>query len=422
MRQTKLFSKTLRDVPKDEVSINARLLIRAGFIDKLSAGVYSYLPLGLRVLKKIQHIVREEMDRIGGQEILLPALTPKELYDITGRWNEIDVLFKVEGGGGRKYALGATHEEVVTPLVKKFVHSYRDLPVAVYQIQDKFRDEPRAKSGLLRGREFNMKDLYSFHTDRADFEHFYEQAKQAYLTIFQRCGLDAVVAEASGGVFSEKPSHEFQVFTAYGEDTIFFCPRCGTYKNAEIVRSVSVVGTAPGKPAACAECQGALAEKKAIEVGNIFPLETKFSAPFKFDYLDAAGKKQPVIMGCYGIGPSRVLGSVAEVHHDKEGLIWPASIAPYAVHLVSLCQAEADIKTADRLYETLTNQGKEVLYDDRTGARAGEKFADSDLLGLPKRVLISPKTLAKKSVEIKDRAAGKTTIVRIKSLAKLFSK
>ena len=323
MRQSQLFSKTLRDTPRDEVSVNARLLIKAGFVDKLAAGIYSYLPLGLRVLKKIQNIVREEMGKIGGQEILLPALIPKELYDTTGRWDKIDVLFKLKSRD-KWYALGSTHEEVVTPLIKKFVHSYKDLPLAVYQIQDKFRDEPRAKSGLLRGREFNMKDLYSFHKDEADFADFYEKSKQAYLRIFERCGLAAVVAEASGGVFTDKPSHEFQVFTPHGEDIIFGCPRCRTYKNAEIVKG--------GK---CDDCGSELEENKAIEVGNIFPLETRFTKPFDFNFLDSAGQRQSVLMGCYGIGPSRVMGSVVEVHHDENGIIWPEAIAPYSFHLIS---------------------------------------------------------------------------------------
>lgn len=408
MRQSKLFSKTLRDAPKDEVSVNARLLVRAGFVDKLSAGVYSYLPLGLRVLKKIQTIVRDEMDKIGGQEILLPALTPKNLYDITGRWNEIDVLFKMEGAGGKEYALGSTHEEVVTPLVKKFVQSYKDLPVTVYQIQDKFRDEPRAKSGLLRGREFNMKDLYSFHQDSADFENFYEKVKQIYLNIFVRCGLKAVVTEASGGVFTKKPSHEFQVLAGNGEDIIFFCPKCKTYKNSEIVKEDK-----------CVKCGSPLEDYKAIEVGNIFPLETRFTEPFKFDYLDKNGKVQPVIMGCYGIGPSRVMGSVVEVHHDEKGIIWPESIAPYSVHLISLCTEKADIKKADALYDALTNMGKEVLYDDRVEIRAGEKFADGDLLGLPLRIVVSPKTLAKGTVELKNRATGEETSFKLKEVKKI---
>lgn len=404
MRQSTLFTKTTKETPKDEVSTNAQLLIRAGFIDKLMAGVYSYLPLGLRVLKKVQNIVREEMDKIDGQEVLMPALTPQEIWDTTGRWDEIDVLFKMEGAGDKMYALGSTHEEVVTPLIKKFVKSYKDLPLAVYQIQDKFRNEPRAKSGLLRGREFSMKDLYSFHADEKDFEDYYEKSKQAYLNIFERCGLDAKIVEASGGVFS-KFSHEFQVFTPHGEDIVFSCSKCDRNQNAEIVEG--------GK---CPNCGNKMEENKAIEVGNIFPLKTKFSDAFKFNYVDKDGKEQPVLMGCYGIGPSRVMGSIIEVHNDDKGMIWPESVAPFGVHLVSLCKDEANIGKADKIYESLTKAGVEVLYDDREGVRAGEKFADSDLIGIPRRVVVSSKTLEKGSVEIKERQSGKENIVKIKDL------
>ncbi|OGH76947.1 MAG: hypothetical protein A2469_02410 [Candidatus Magasanikbacteria bacterium RIFOXYC2_FULL_40_16] len=410
MRQSKLFTKTAKETPKDEVSINAQLLIRAGFIDKLMAGVYTYLPLGLRSLEKIKKIVREEMNQLGGQEILMPALTPKEIWEVTGRWDKIDVAFKLDGDGGKQYSLGSTHEEVVTPLVKKFVKSYKDLPVAVYQIQDKFRNEPRAKSGLLRGREFSMKDLYSFHKDEEDFSDFYEKSKQAYLNIFEKCGLNAVIAEADGGVFTDKYSHEFQVFTENGEDIIFSCETCGLHRNSEIVKEEK-----------CPQCGGGMVKNKAIEVGNIFPLETRFSDAFGFSYLDKDGKEQPVLMGCYGIGPSRVMGSIVEVNHDEKGIIWPESVAPYSVHLVSLCKESADIKKADELYETLTKQGVEVLYDDREGATAGQKFADSDLVGLPKRVVISPKTLAEDSVEIKERSSDKVEIIKIKELnSRLF--
>ncbi len=403
MRQSKLFTKTTKEMPRDEVSINAQLLIRAGFIDKLMAGVYTYLPLGLRSLKKIQAIVREEMNRIGGQEILMPALTPKDIWETTGRWDKIDVAFKLKGAGDKEYSLASTHEEVITPLVRKFVNSYKDLPVAVYQIQDKFRNEPRAKSGLLRGREFNMKDLYSFHKDEKDFSDFYEKAKEAYLNIFERCGLDAVIAEADGGVFTNKYSHEFQVFTENGEDTIYTCKKCNTHRNAEIVKEEK-----------CPICGGKLEKNKAIEVGNIFPLETRFSDAFKFTYLDKDGKKQPVLMGCYGIGPSRVMGSIVEVHYDDKGMVWPESVAPYTHHLISLCTEEADIKRADDLYDVLTNQGMEVLYDDREGVRAGEKFADSDLIGLPHRIIISPKTLENDSIEVKSRLGGEENIIKIK--------
>ncbi|MEK7064928.1 MAG: aminoacyl--tRNA ligase-related protein, partial [Patescibacteria group bacterium] len=325
MRQSKLFTKTQREAPKDEVSLNAQLLIRAGFVDKLMAGVYTYLPLGLRVLDKIKNIIREEINAVGGQEILMPALNPKENWVKTGRWDGLDVLFRLEGAGGKEYALGASHEEVVTPLVQRFANSYKDLPVAVYQIQDKFRNEPRAKSGLLRGREFSMKDLYSFHANEKDLDGYYEKVKAAYLKIYERCGLGPLthVVFASGGTFS-KYSHEFQTITEYGEDTIFVCSKCGTGVNKEIIDEQKT----------CPECGNEkLEEKKSIEVGNIFKLKTKYSAAFDYKYTDEKGEKQIVTMGCYGIGPSRVLGTIVEVHHDDGGIIWPESVAPFQIHL-----------------------------------------------------------------------------------------
>src|SRR3989339_881245 len=275
MKQSKLFGKTTKEIPKDEVSKNAELLIRSGFVDKLMAGVYTYLPLGLRVLKKIQAIVREEMETLGGQEIYMPALTPKDNWVKTSRWDEIDVLFKLQGTGDKEYALGSTHEEIVTPLVKKFVNSYKDLPVAVYQIQDKFRDEPRAKSGLLRGREFSMKDLYSFHVTPEDLDAFYEKAKEVYFNIFAKCGLEVLLVEASGGTFS-KYSHEFQVLSESGEDTVITCSTCNFAQNKEIC------DLQEGDK--CPKCQKPVNLKKAIEIGNIFKLNTKFSEVFNYRY------------------------------------------------------------------------------------------------------------------------------------------
>lgn len=408
MRQTKLFTKTLKEAPKDEVSLNARLLIRAGFVDKLMAGVYTYLPLGLRVLDKIKNIIREEINAVGGQEILMPALNPKENWEKTGRWSGLDVLFHLEGAGGKDYALGASHEEVVTPLVQKYAQSYKDLPVAVYQIQDKFRNEPRAKSGLLRGREFSMKDLYSFHANEKDLDGYYETVKTAYLKIYERCGLGQLthVVFASGGTFS-KYSHEFQTITEYGEDTIYVCSKCGTGVNKEIIDEQKI----------CPECGNEkLEEKKSIEVGNIFKLKTKYSSAFDYKYTDEKGEKQTVTMGCYGIGPSRVLGTIVEVCHDDGGIIWPESVAPFQIHLISLCKEAQDIKQADEIYSALTKSSKEVLYDDRVDATAGAKFADSDLIGIPTRIIVSPKTLTKMCVEIKKRNEMESKSLEIKSL------
>ena len=406
MLQSKLFTKTLKDAPKDEVSLNAALLTRAGFIDKLAAGIYTYLPLGLRVLDKIKGIIREEINELGGQEIYMPALCPKENWLTTGRWDKMDVLFKLKGAGDKDFALGSTHEEVVTPLVKKFASSYKDLPCAVYQIQDKFRNEPRAKSGLLRGREFSMKDLYSFHADEKDFEEFYEKAQAAYLNIFERCGLKAIITEASGGTFS-KYSHEFQVLTEFGEDLIYYCDNCFYAQNKEIAEHK--------EGDTCPKCKkGKIKAGKAIEVGNIFPLKTKFSEAFDYKYIDEKGKPQPVLMGCYGIGPSRVLGAIVEIFHDDKGICWPEAVAPFKVHLLCLGKEEAVVKQAKKVYDELLKNNIEVLYDDRLEATAGQKFADADLIGLPCRLVVSGKTGEK--VEFKKRTEEKAELVAMEKL------
>ncbi|MFH1315396.1 MAG: aminoacyl--tRNA ligase-related protein [Candidatus Uhrbacteria bacterium] len=408
MKYSKLFGKTNKMKPADADSANARLLLQAGFVNQLAAGIFTYLPLGLRVLKKIKKIVREEMNIIDGQEILMPALTPKDIWDQTGRWDKIDVLFKLEGAGGKEYALGSTHEEVVTPLVKQYVKSYRDLPLAVYQIQDKFRNEPRAKSGLLRGREFLMKDLYSFHLSTEDFEDYYEKSKQAYLNVFNRCGLDAIIVAASGGDFS-KHSHEFQVLTESGEDHVYHCD-CGWAENKEIV-SVKEGGS-------CPECgKGQVKVDKAIEVGNIFPLKDRFTSAFDFKVQGPDGQPVEVIMGCYGIGPSRVMGSVVEVHHDDRGIIWPKSIAPYQVEIVTVNSKDEQVQkqvidTATKVHDELEAVQIEVLWDDRD-VSPGEKFADADLIGIPLRLVISEKTLAQDSVEVKERASDQTSLVKL---------
>lgn len=401
MRQSKLFTKTTKDLPNDEVSFNAQTLIRAGFIDKLTAGVYSFLPLGHRVHEKIKNIVREEMNNIGGQEIFMPALTTKDVWEKTNRWDNFDALFKLLGADKKEYALGATHEEIVTPLVKKHVFSYKDLPVFAYQIQTKFRNELRARAGLIRGREFSMKDLYSFHADEDDLNDYYKLAQKAYFRVFERCGLLDItfLTFASGGAFS-KYSHEFQTLSENGEDLIYVCEDCNIAINKEIIEEQKE----------CPSCGNTkLVEKKSIEVGNIFKLGTRFSAPFGFQYTDEKGKKQDVIMGCYGIGPSRIMGTVVEVHHDKKGIIWPKEIAPYHVHLVSLNKNEK----ADDIYNTLKEGKIEVLYDDRKDKGAGEKLADADLIGCPIRIIVSEKTLAKSSVEIKRREKEENELVKI---------
>ena len=402
MYYSHVFSKTSKTVPADADSVNAQLLTQAGFIAKQMAGVYIFLPLGLRVLNKIQDIIREELNAAGAQEILMPALTQNENYTITGR-DALDILFHLEGPGGSQFVLNLSHEEVVTPLVQKYVFSHRDLPTAVYQIQNKFRNEPRAKSGLLRGREFNMKDLYSFHPSSDDLNVYYERMKQVYFSIYRRLGLgdQVVFTYASGGTFS-RYSHEFQALCPIGEDTVYVCDHCRVGVNKELGDEQN----------SCPECHNVdLTEKKAIEVGNIFKLGQRFSSAFGFKYQDTGGQLQPVEMGCYGMGPSRIMGTLVEIFHDQAGMLWPESVAPFKVHLLTLGKEEAGYSAGDKMYQELRRQGIEVLYDDRRDASAGAKFADADLLGIPWRVVISPKTLTAGGVEVKRRDSEQSEIV-----------
>lgn len=414
MRQSQLFTKTRKEAPADEVAKNAKLLIRAGYVDKLQAGVYTYLPLGLRVLKKIENIIREEMNGVGGQEIFMPSLQPKENWETTGRWDTMDDLYKVSDTSGRENALGPTHEEVVVPLVKQFVSSYRDLPFAAYQFQNKFRMELRAKSGIMRGREFMMKDMYSFHRNEADFTNYYENMKNVYARVFERAGVGerTYLTFASGGSFS-KYSHEFQTVTPAGEDTIYICDLCHVAVNKEIIEDMNYV---------CPICGNKeLRVETAIEVGNIFDLKTRFSAPFNLSYKDEAGEEQTVIMGCYGIGLGRLLGTIVEVLGDDAGLVWPNEVAPFSVHLVELASAaDAGVRAeTQELYDELSLKGVEVLWDDRD-LRAGEKFAESDLMGIPTRVVVSAKTLAAGKFEVKDRATGEVSMVDKGELIAMF--
>lgn len=404
MKYSQLFGKTTKEAPHDADSPNARLLTQAGFIHQLMAGAYTYLPLGLRTLKKIQQIVREEMDAIGGQEISVPMLTPKKVWEDMGRW-DIDVLYRFEGAGGKEMALAATAEDMVTPLVKSFVSSYKDFPVLVYQMNDKFRNEPRAKSGLLRGREFNMKDLYSFHLTQEEFEVFYEKSKEAYLNVYRRCGLEAMVVKASGGDFTEKYSHEFQVKTEAGEDRVYVDKISGDALNREVV------------PEEDWENEEKYEVHKTIEVGNIFPLETRFSDAIKFTVQGADGTPQKVIMGSYGIGPSRVMGSIVEVHHDDKGIQWPKAVAPYHVYLASLSSKDETVQSridtvAAGLHDDLEAVGVEVLWDERD-TRPGAKFADADLIGLPIRLVVSEKTLADDSIEWKERGEAEARLIHL---------
>lgn len=411
MKQSHLFTKTRKEAPKDEVSKNAQLLIRGGYIYKEMAGAYAYLPLGLRVLNNIMRVIREEMNAIGGQEILLTALQDKKVWEKTGRWSDdvVDNWFKTELKSGAQVGLGFTHEEPLTNLMRDHIHSYRDLPRYAYQFQTKFRNEERAKSGIMRGREFIMKDLYSFSKDVASHEAFYEKAKQAYIKIFERLGLGdkTYVTFASGGSFS-KYSHEFQTLTEAGEDVIYVHEGKKIAVNKEVLTDEVLKDLGIDRKD--------LVEKKAVEVGNIFSLGTRFSDAFELVYRDEAGKPANVVMGSYGIGPGRVMGTIVETLSDEKGIVWPAEVAPFAVHLIALNDKGGKVKpAADALYESLSAKGIEVLYDDRD-AGAGEKFTDSDLLGIPTRYIISEKTLATESVEVKDRATGKVEMVKVSDI------
>lgn len=410
MRQSTLFTSISKTTDRDEVSRNAQLLQRAGYIEKLMAGVYSFLPLGLRVLAKIDAIIRQEMDALGAQEILMPALQPREVWDQTGRWDAIDVLFKLKGAGDRDLALGPTHEEIVTPLVGRRVQSYRGLPVSVYQIQTKFRNEARAKSGLLRGREFRMKDMYSFHATEGDLDAFYERVIGAYTRIFARCGVGdrTVLTAASGGVFSPF-SHEFQTITEHGEDVIYLHPDQPLGVNRELLEQPQIMAQL-GLVQPDASFRS-MEERKAIEVGNIFKLGARFSDACKLGFVDETGQRRPLIMGCYGIGTSRLMGAVAETVSDDAGLRWPREIAPYHVHLLSLARTEEEQARAEELYTLLTSHGIEVLFDDRMDIRAGEKFVEADMLGIPLRFVVSAKTIAQQGVEFKVRETGEPGMV-----------
>ena len=540
--------------PADADSANARFLIQGGFIEREAAGIYNFLPLGWRVLTKIDNIIREEMNAVGGQEIHMPVLAPRENWVTTGRDTSMDpILYRTKGAGEHEFVLGPSHEEIVTPLVQKFVRSYKDLPVSVYQIQTKFRNEARAKAGILRGREFGMKDMYSFHASVEDLDRYYEEVKAAYAKLYKRLGLDAYIVEASGGAFSDKFSHEFSVRTPVGEDTVLICESCKYAQNLEIAealmsvpegadekekplkeveakRGPSIVegvklhgvpnwkilktvvyklqngllgvcirgdldinneklskflgeevrtanaeelkaaklavgfispvkldipfiadhsvktvknfctgANKPNKdylnanlgrdfqittfahfadtPLVCPNCKKSVKEEKAIEAGNIFKLGTKFSQAFGFTYIDEKGEAKPVVMGCYGIGNTRLMGTIVEASHDEKGIIWPASVAPFAIHMLHLGKEQEAKDAAKKLYDELTSQGVEVLYDDRDES-AGKKLNDADLIGIPVRILVSKKTLEKNGVEMKKRNEKESQIIPVKDIVK----
>lgn len=404
MRLTNLFTKTTKNSPADEVSKNAQLLIKAGFVYKEMAGVYAYLPLGKIVLDKIINIIREEMNQIGGNELSLTALQPKDLWEKSGRWDDkvMDVWFKTELAGGSLVGLAPTHEEPLTHLMKEFIHSYKDLPVYPYQFQIKFRNELRAKSGLMRGREFWMKDLYSFSRTTKEHEEFYEKITNAYLTVYDRLGLGDLTYKtfASGGSFS-KYSHEFQTISPVGEDKIYVNRDKRIAINEEVYTDEVLSDLGLNRDE--------LVEEMAVEVGNIFTLGTRFSDPLELNFTDEDGSVKPVIMGSYGIGPSRLMGVIAEHFSDDKGLVWPEAIAPAKVYLIGIGSDEA-ITKADELYKELLDRAVEVIYDDRD-LRPGQKFADAELMGIPYRVTVSDRLIAENNFELTIRSTGETIIL-----------
>jgi prolyl-tRNA synthetase len=413
MRQSQLFTKTKKEAPKDEVSTNAQLLIRAGFIHKQMAGVYSYLPLGLRVINKISNIIREEMNAVGGQEIFMTVLQDKETWEKTGRWSDevVDNWFKTKLASGSELGLGFTHEEAIAKIMSNYISSYKDLPFAAYQIQTKFRNEARAKAGLMRGREFFMKDLYSFTKDKEEHEVFYEKMKEVYMKVFARLGMadKTYITISSGGSFS-KYSYEFQTISNAGEDVIYIIDeekKIAINKddfNEEVLKDFDVKAD-PSE----------LRQEKSIEVGDIYSLGYKYSEAFDLAYTDEQGEKKLVYMGSYGMSPSRLMGAAVELSSDDKGIVWPENIAPFAVHLINLGENEE----AERIYAELTKKGIEVLFDDRE-VSAGEKFADSDLIGIPTRVVISKKSLAAGGIEVKRRNESESKIMSFEDFLKLF--
>ncbi|MGB3922265.1 MAG: aminoacyl--tRNA ligase-related protein [Minisyncoccia bacterium] len=403
MRQSELFTKTRREAPKDEEAKNAKLLIRAGFINKEMAGVYDFLPLGLRVLNKIENLIREEMNKIGGQELSLAALQGEKNWKDTERWElgEDDIWFKAKRRGEQFLGLAFTHEEPLTKILTSHVSSYKDLPLYIYQFQAKFRNELRSQSGVMRTLEFVMKDLYSFSSSEDEHNKFYERVKEAYRRIFDRVGIgeSTYLTKALGGSFSAF-SHEFQTVTEVGEDTIFIT---NEDKKEAVNKEV--------------ETPSGLKERRAVEVGNIFSLGTRFSEKLGLVFADKNGEKRPVIMGSYGIGLGRLMGTIVEVLSDEKGIVWPESVAPFQVHLLAL--GVGSDKRADQIYKTLSSKGIEVLYDDRD-LRAGEKFADADLIGIPKQVLVGNKE--PEMLEVQDRSTGENKKMSLEQLVRELTK
>jgi len=439
MRWSKGLIRTLREAPREAETVSHKLMFRAGLVRRLAAGLYTYLPLGLRVLRKVERIVREEMERQGALELLMPTLQPRELWEISGRWNDKELgMLKLKNREEREFALGPTHEEIVTDLVSKEVRSYKELPLNLYQIQTKFRDELRPRFGLIRAREFMMKDAYSFDVDEESSRKSYRKMYEAYVNIFRRCGIKARVVEADPGAMGGGKSEEFIALADSGEDTIISCSQCNYAANVESAqrgedekkddnRHVENVNGGrdynPDEAAdisqaregdRCSKChQGRLTVRKGIEIGHIFNLGKRYSLAMKAKFLDEDGKEKPLVMGCYGIGISRTVAAIIEQNHDEEGIIWPREVSPYQLHILSLnVRDQKTVDWSNRLYKELKGEGVEVLFDDRD-ERAGIKFKDADLLGIPLHLTVSPRRVSEGKVELKCRREGKEFVVGV---------
>lgn len=415
MKMSQLYTKTSKTVPADETAKNAQLLIQAGYIHKEMAGVYAFLPLGKRVLDNIANIVREEMNAVGGQEVQMTVLQPKEIFEKTDRWDDakVDNWFKTKLNNGTELGMGLTHEEPIVDSMKDFISSYKDLPISVYQIQSKFRNELRAKSGLLRGREFTMKDMYSFARSQEEHDEIYEQIAEAYARVYTRLGIGDITYRtyADGGIFTKKFSDEFQTISPIGEDTIYVHEGKKIAFNEEIMSDETLEKMGVKREE--------LVEKRGVEVGNIFPLESKYSDALELFYSDEKGEQQSIIMGCYGIGISRLVGMLAEHFSDEKGLVWPEAVAPFKVIISQLGDDDTVTQHAYDMYQKLTDKGVAVLWDDRIDARPGEKFADADLLGIPYRVIVSAKTVAANTFEVKQRTSAESQMLDLEAVINL---
>jgi len=408
---TKVFIPTLKETPQEAESLSHQLLLRAGFVRMLMAGAYTYLPMGLRVLEKIQGIIRQEMNACGASELLLPALQPLELWQKTGRDKDLgQVMFQFQDRRGRKVTLGPTHEEVITDLLKNNLSSYRQLPLVLYQIQTKFRDEIRPRFGLIRACEFIMKDAYSFDQDEAGLDKNYQLMYAAYKRIFDRCGLEVLVTEADSGVMGGKVSHEFMAPSPLGEDIVLLCSTC------------KMTRTFKGEENLCPNCHLEMEKVNTTEVGHIFKLDTKYSQAMQANFSDRSGQLKPLVMGCYGIGVSRLISAIIEQNNDTDGIIWPGQVAPFGIIILPLDVTNQEVmQAANSLYQELCASGLDVLFDDRD-ERAGVKFKDADLIGIPLSIIIGKKSIAEKKIELRLRKDKSTQFVPEDDLLKYIMK